>query len=276
MRLATGKAFLAALAAIAGGSVALADSPQPWEMGFQPSATPTMAQIDSLHDLLLIIITLIALFVLGLLAYVMWRFNEKRNPRPSKTAHNTVIEVLWTVAPVVILVIIAIPSFRLLYFADRTADAEMTLKAIGRQWYWSYEYPDHGNFTFDATMVADGDLQEGQLRLLETDNRVVVPVDTNVRLLVTGADVIHAFAIPSFGVKLDAVPGKVNETWFRVTREGVFYGQCSELCGVGHAYMPIVVEAVSTEKFQQWVTEAQTKFARVDGTPFATVAQMTD
>src|SRR5690606_28854579 len=169
---------------------------------------------------------------------------------------------------------VAIPSFKLLYFTDRAADAEMTIKAIGRQWYWSYEYPDNGNFTFDALPIADEDLEPGGYRLLETDNRVVVPVDTTIRVLITGGDVLHAWAVPSFGVKMDAVPGRINETWIRIEREGVYYGQCSELCGVGHAYMPIAVEAVSKEEFARWVEEAQQNFARADGAdPATTVAQ---
>ncbi len=247
---------------------AFADKPEPWQLGFQPPATPVMEELEHFHNIILLpIITIISLLVLGLLLYVMYRYSEKRNPTPSKTSHNTVIEVLWTVVPVLVLVLIALKSFPLLYFSDRAAEPEMTIKAIGHQWYWSYEYPDNGNFTFDANMIPDSELAAGQLRQLETDNRVVVPVDTNVRLLTTGADVIHSWAMPSFGVKLDSVPGKTNETWFRVTREGVFYGQCSELCGVNHSAMPIVVEAVSKEKYQQWLTEAQSKFARIDGGP---------
>lgn len=243
---------------------ALAGQPVPWQMGFQEAATPTMERISSFNDLLLVIIVAITIFVLGLLLYVMWRFNEKRNPNPSRTTHNTPIEVLWTVIPVIILVGIAVPSFKLLYFADRIEEADMTIKAIGRQWYWSYEYPDHGNFTFDAYMVAEEDLREGQVRLLDTDNPVVLPVDTNIRVLVTAGDVIHNFAMPSFGVKLDGVPGRINETWFRITRTGTFYGQCSELCGTGHAYMPITIKAVTPEAFEDWVEQAREEFAKVD------------
>ena len=233
-------------------------------MGFQPAASPTMERIDSFNDLLFVVIAVIVVFVLGLLLYVMWRFNERRNPTPSKTTHNTLLEVLWTTIPVIILVIIAVPSFKLLYFADRVEEAEMTFKAIGRQWYWSYEYPDHGNFTFDANMIPEDELQEGQPRLLATDNAVVLPIDTDIRILITASDVIHNFAVPAFGLKLDAVPGKVNETWVRITAEGTYYGQCSELCGTGHAYMPIMVEAVSKDAFAAWVKTAQEEFARVD------------
>jgi len=258
-------AVLAALAATGLPATAFADQPRPWQLGLQAAATPVMERIVDFHDALLVVITVITAFVLALLLYVIFRFNEKRNPTPSRTAHNTLIEVLWTAVPVIILIGITIPSIRLIWYADRTQDADMTIKAIGHQWYWSYEYPDNGNFTFDALLVPDSDLQPGQLRLLETDNRIVLPVDTNIRLLVTATDVIHSWAIPAFGVKLDTVPGRVNETWMRITREGTYYGQCSELCGIGHGYMPIAVEAVSKPAFDAWVAEAQVKFARADG-----------
>ena len=259
-------AVAAAISVLVAGP-ALADKPHPWQMNFQDAATPVAESLRSLHDGLLIVITVITLFVTGLLVYVMVRFRESRNPVPSKTAHNTTIEVLWTVLPVLILVGIAIPSFRLLYLQDRVENPEMTIKAIGRQWYWSYEYPDNGNFTFDAYMVKDADLKPGQMRLLEVDNAVVVPVDTNVRLYTTASDVLHAWTIPAFGIKVDAVTGRLNESWFRVTKPGTYYGQCSELCGVGHAFMPITVTAVSKEEFTQWVAEAQGKFSKADGTP---------
>jgi cytochrome c oxidase subunit 2 len=267
MRLATGVRYLIALvAALAGlSAAAVAGAPEPWQLGLQPAATPVAEQLHELHNWLLVIITVITVFVLALLLYVIFRFRESRNPTPSKTTHNTLVEVLWTVIPIIILVGIAIPSFRLLYFADRTAEAEMTVKIIGHQWYWSYEYPDNGNFTFDALMIPDEEIQEGQLRQLETDTEVVLPIETNVRLLMTADDVIHSWTIPAFAVKLDAVPGRTNETWTRILREGVYYGQCSELCGVGHGYMPIKVRAVSKEAFAAWVTEAQEKFARADG-----------
>jgi len=242
----------------------LAAQPQPWQMTFQPAASPTMEKILAFNDLVFPIIVAISVFVLVLLVYVMWRYSEKRNPTPSKTTHNTVIEVIWTVVPVIILVVIAVPSFKLLYFADRIEDAEMTIKAIGRQWYWSYEYPDHGDFTFDAYMVADEDLEPGQPRLLQTDNAVVLPVDTRIRVLVAAGDVLHSFAVPSMGLKLDAVPGQVNETWVQINAEGMYYGQCSELCGTGHAYMPIMIKAVSKAEFDQWVEQAKEEFARVD------------
>ena len=246
---------------------ALADKPVPWQMNFQAAATPVAEKLHELHNWLLVVITLITLFVMGLLLYVMVRFRESRNPVPSKTAHNTLIEVLWTVVPVLILVGIAIPSFRLLYLQDRIENADMTIKAIGRQWYWSYEYPDHGNFTFDSYMVKDADLKPDQMRLLEVDNAVVVPVDTNVRLYTTASDVLHAWTIPAFGIKIDAVTGRLNESWFRVTKPGIYYGQCSELCGVGHAFMPITVKAVSKAEFDQWIAEARGKFNKADGSP---------
>jgi len=233
-----------------------------------------MERIDGFHDALLVVIAAIAGFVLLMLLLVIVRFREGRNPIPSKTSHHTVLEVVWTAVPVLILVLIAIPSFRLLYYADRAPaaeGAELTVKAIGHQWYWSYEYPDNGNFTFDALLVPDEEIAAGQLRLLETDNRVVLPGGVDIRLLIAADDVIHSWAIPAFGVKLDAVPGRVNETWVNITREGTFYGQCSELCGVGHAYMPIAVEAVSREKFAAWVEEAKAKYAEV-GSPEAAVA----
>ena len=244
---------------------AQASQPTPWQLGFQPAASPTMERIDSFHDLLMWIIVVITAFVMILLAIVIIRFNARANPTPSRTTHNTLLEVAWTVIPVVILVIIAIPSFKLLYFMDRTDEAEMTIKAIGHQWYWSYEYPDHDGLTFDSLMIEDEELQEGQPRLLATDTRVVLPVDTNIRLLITADDVLHAWAIPAFGVKMDAVPGKLNETWVRVDREGVYYGQCSELCGVNHGFMPIAVEVVSKEAFAIWVEQAKQEFASQGG-----------
>lgn len=259
----------AAVAALAlAGGQALAQTPglpEPWKLGMQPGVTPVMTDMENFHDLLMWIITLISIFVLALLVYVMIRFRASANPAPSKTSHNTLVEVLWTVVPILILIVIAVPSFKLLYFGDKTKAAELTIKAIGKQWYWSYEYPDNGNFTFDATMTAEADLKPGQPRLLETDNPVVVPVNTNVRLLVTAADVIHAWAMPAFGVKKDAVPGRLNETWFRAEREGTYYGQCSEICGANHAFMPIKVQVVSKEAYAKWAEEAKQKFATVDG-----------
>jgi cytochrome c oxidase subunit 2 len=244
---------------------AVAAGPVNWQMGFRPPVSPTAEEIHWFNDVILLpLVIAIVVFVMGLLVYVIWRFSEKRNPTPSKTTHNTAIEVLWTAVPVMILFVIAIPSFKLLYFTDSIEEADMTLKATGRQWYWNYQYPDHGGFEFDAYMVADADLQEGQKRLLDTDNLVVLPVDTNIRLLIAASDVLHAFALPAMGIKLDAVPGQVNETWVRINQEGTYYGQCSELCGTGHSYMPITIKAVSKAAFEEWIAQAKEDFAAVD------------
>lgn len=234
---------------------------EPWQVGLREAASPTMERINSFHNFLLIITTIIAVFVLLLMAYIMVRFRASRNPNPSRNTHNSALEVLWTVVPIIILVVIAVPSFRLLYFSDRVADADMTIKAIGNQWFWSYEYPDHDNLTFDAIMIEDEDIQEGQQRLLSTDNDVVLPVNTNIRILTTANDVIHAFALPNLGIKLDAVPGRINETWMRIEREGTYFGMCSELCGARHGFMPITVRAVSKEAFDEWIEEAKERFA---------------
>jgi cytochrome c oxidase subunit II len=240
-------------------------APKPWQMNFQPAASPVMDMIESLHNLLLFIIVAISAFVLALLAYACIRFRADRNPVSSRRTHNSVLEIAWTAIPVLILVVIAIPSFKLLYFMDRAVNPEMTLKAIGHQWYWSYEYPDNGNFTFDAYMIADQDLQEGQPRLLAVDNRVVLPVDTDVRVLTTATDVIHSWAMPALGVKMDAIPGRLNETWLRIEQPGIYYGQCSELCGDYHGFMPIEIEAMSKSDFEAWTKRAQEEFARADG-----------
>ena len=239
-----------------------AGQPRDWQMGLQPAASTTMERVVEFHNMLLVVTTLITVFVLLLLLYVMYRFSERRNSTPSKTTHNTLIEVLWTTVPVIFLVLISIPSFKLLYYADRVEDADMTIKAIGHQWYWSYEYPDHGDFTFDGIMLGDDERGEGQPRLLATDTFVVLPVDTKIRLLVTADDVLHNFAMPAFGIKLDANPGKINETWMEITREGTYYGQCSEICGAGHSYMPIAIKAVSKAAFDEWVGQARQEYAR--------------
>jgi cytochrome c oxidase subunit 2 len=241
---------------------AFAAEPHPWQFGMQEPVTPVKHRIHDLHNLLLVIITLISLFVLALLVYVIWRFAEAKNPVPSRTTHNTVVEVLWTVVPVVILVIIAIPSFGLLYFMDKTQQADMTIKVTGRQWYWSYEYPDNGGFTFDSNMIPESDLKPGQRRLLEVDNQLVVPVNTNIRVLIAGSDVMHSWFVPSLGVQTYAVIGRLNETWMNVEKPGVYYGQCNQICGVNHAFMPIAVRAVSKEEFTRWVEEAKKQFAK--------------
>ena len=258
-------AVLAAAAGAAG--TALAQQPTDWEVDFQTALSPSMERIVDFNLMVTIIIVIITAFVFALMAWIVIRYNKKRNPVPSKTTHNTLLEVVWTVVPVIILLIIAVPSFRLLYYTDRVEDADMTLKAIGHQWYWSYEYPDHGDFTFDALMLEDDELEEGQPRLLATDEAVVLPVGVKIRLLTTADDVIHSWAIPAFGVKMDSVPGRVNETWFQINREGTYYGQCSELCGTLHGFMPIMIEAVSQEEFDAWVVEAQEEYASANDTP---------
>ena len=256
---------LAVLVSTAWISPAVASGPTPWQIGLQPPVTPTAVMIKDFHDVLVIIITVITLFVLGLLVYVCFRFRESRNPTPSKTTHNTVIEILWTVIPIVILTAIAIPSMKLLYFADRVEDADITLKVVGHQWYWEYQYPDNGNFTFDANMVPDSDLKPGQKRLMDTDNPVVLPVGKKVRLLFASADVIHNWSMASFGVKIDTTPGRLNETGVQIDKAGTYYGFCSELCGVNHAYMPFMDKAVPPAEFDTWVEKAKKQFARVDG-----------
>ncbi len=240
-------------------NTAFADYPRPWQLGFQEAATPVMERLNDLHNILLVIIFAISIFVFVLLVYTCIRFSKKNNPTPSQNTHNTLLEIIWTAVPVILLVAIAIPSMRFLYFSQKIENAEMTLKIIGNQWYWSYQYPDNGNISFDSYIIKDKDLKPGQLRLLEVDNHVVLPVDTNIRLQLTAADVIHSWAMPSFGTKLDAVPGKLNETWIRVTKTGTYYGQCSELCGVGHGFMPIAVDVVSKEDFAKWVDSQKNK-----------------
>ncbi len=254
--------FAAAMVVLlaAGAAFAGLGQPSPWEYKLQESASPVMDNIIWFHELLFWIITVITVFVLGLLIVVAVKFNAKANPVPSKTTHNTLIEVIWTVAPVVILMAIAIPSFKLLFQQLDVPKADITIKATGKQWYWTYTYPDNGKFEFDSLLVADK-----PPRLLGVDNEMVVPVNKIIRVQTTAADVIHAFAVPSFGIKIDAVPGRLNETWFKATKEGMFYGQCSELCGKDHAYMPIAVRVVSEQAFAAWVEEAKKKFASVPG-----------
>jgi cytochrome c oxidase subunit 2 len=247
---------------------ALAEQPVDWQLGFQQSASPVRDAIDSLHNELLVIITLITLFVLGLLLYVFVRFNAKRNPTPSQTTHNTVLELLWTTLPILILVVIAIPSFKLLYFNDRTQHADFTLKVTGHQWYWSYEYPDNKDVSFDSTMLDDKDLKPGQPHLLEVDNPVVVPVGAKVRILVTGTDVIHSWFVPSVGVQEYAVIGRNNESWMELERPGTYYGQCNQICGLNHPFMPIEIKAVAKADFDKWVANPKMKFAE-NGEPLA-------
>ena len=249
-----------------GPSFAQSD-PQPWQMDFRPSATPVMDDIIDFHNLLLVIEVLIVLFVLGLMVYICVKFNAKANPVPSKTTHNVFLEVVWTVIPIIILIVITVPSVKLLVFMDKAPKekVEMTLKVIGHQWYWSYEYPDAGDLAFDSNIIPDEeiDASKGQIRLLEVDNRIAIPVDTTIRVLMTSDDVLHNWAVPAFGIKMDTVPGRINESWIRVpaARAGVYRGQCSELCGVNHGYMPIVIEAKSKQDFAKWLIKAKKEFA---------------
>ncbi len=229
-----------------------------WQWGFQTPSSPIMERVASFYDLwLLPMMIVISVIVLGLMVYILWRFNRRANPEPSGNTHNVALEMVWTLVPVAILVAISIPSLRLLYYEERIPETEMTLKVTGHQWYWSYEYPDHGGIAFDALMVDDADLQAGQPRLLATDGQVYLPVDTKIRVQVTSGDVIHAWALPAAGVKMDAVPGRLNELWVELTRPGVYYGQCSELCGQLHGFMPIEVVAVERGEFDAWVAERQ-------------------
>jgi cytochrome c oxidase subunit 2 len=258
-------AFAMMPAVLLAAAPAMASQPQPWQIGMQPAATSVGQRVQDLHELIMWIITGIVLFVAALLAYVIWRYNAKRNPNPSATSHNTTIEVLWTVVPVLILVVIAIPSFQLLYYQDRARDADLTIRVTGFQWAWQYDYPDHGNFTFESRMVQDrAELRPDQPWLLGVDNEMVVPVGKVVRILTTSRDVIHSFFMPAFGVQKYNIPGRTLETWFRVDRPGVYYGQCNQICGVQHAYMPIAVRAVPEAEFNAWVEQARTRFASAD------------
>lgn len=231
---------------------AMASEPTLWGINFQDAASPMAERIHGFHDMLLWIIISTALFVLGLLIWVVIRYNHKANPEPKQFTHNVLLEVIWTAVPIIILIVIAIPSFQILYYNDRTENPEMTLKIVGYQWYWNYEYPDHGDISFDSYMIAEDDLEPTQTRLLSTDTQVVLPIDTNIQLLISAGDVLHSWTIPAFGVKMDAVPGRWNETWVNISKPGVYYGQCSELCGKDHAYMPIEIKAVSKEEFKTW------------------------
>jgi cytochrome c oxidase subunit 2 len=261
--------------AVAVSQVAFAElgQPAPWEYKLQESGSPIMDHIEWFHNWLLVIVTVITLFVLGLLITVMVKFNARANPVPSRTTHNTLIEVAWTLIPVMILVGIAIPSFRLLFQELDIPKADLTIKATGKQWYWSYEYPDNGKFEFDSLLACDESRTKCQApRLLSVDNEVVVPVNKIVRVETTGADVIHSFTVPAFGIKIDAIPGRLNETWFQATKTGMYYGQCSELCGKDHAYMPIAVRVVTDQEFATWIEAAKKKYASSRTDSFASAA----
>ncbi|NDF11630.1 MAG: cytochrome c oxidase subunit II [Proteobacteria bacterium] len=255
------------LSLVLSAPAAFADAPKPWQMNFQEPASVGMERIVAFHNELLWLITFTSVFVMLLLAYVMIRFRASKNPVPSTTTHHTLLEVIWTAIPVIILIVIAVPSIKLLYFTDKIENPDMTLKVIGHQWYWEYVYPDNGDINFDSYMIKDKDLKPGQLRLLEVDNRIVLPVHTKIRVETTAADVIHSWAVPALGIKVDTVPGRLNEKWIEITHEGVYRGQCSELCGAYHGFMPIVVEAVSKEKFQQWVESKSKKPVAGAATP---------
>lgn len=250
-------AALAAWLGWSGQASATFGQPEPWQIGMQPAVTTVAAQMIWFHDFLVYIITGIVLVVFALLAYVMVRFNERANPTPGRATHNTAVEVIWTVVPILILLAIAVPSFRLLFAQYNFPEADLTIKATGRQWYWSYEYLDHEGVSFDAVMVEEENLKPGQPRLLATDNNVVVPVNKTVHVLVTASDVIHNWTVPAFGSKVDAVPGRLLRTWFKAERIGIYYGQCSELCGARHAFMPIAVKVVSEAEFAAWLQQAK-------------------
>ncbi len=234
-----------------------------WQLSFQEPASPLMEQLVNFHSLVFWIITGVTIFVFILLAYVCFRFSASRNHKPSKTTHNATLEIAWTLVPVLILIVIAIPSFRLLYNQNDFSNIDMTIKATGYTWFWGYEYPDHGEFEFDAVMLEEEELEDGQPRLLSTDNMLVLPVKKNIKVLITSdpSGVIHSWSVPALGVKMDAIPGRLNETYFYINEPGMYYGQCSELCGPGHGFMPITIKAVNNEEFLAWIDYAKEEFA---------------
>ena len=250
-----------ALLALAGAMPAAAQTPQPWETGMQPAHSPVEAGIHSLYNLVNTLMILVVVFVAALLLLVIYKFNAKRHPVPSRISHNTVLEVAWTVLPVLILVVIAIPSFRLIYFQDRARNPDMTIKVTGHQWYWNYDYPDANNMAFDSNIVQDADLKPGQLRRLEVDNPLVVPAGKKIRILTTGADVIHSFFIPSLGVQRYAIPGRTIETWMEIDKPGDYYGDCNQICGTNHSAMPIHVQALTVSDYQAWLDGAKKKYS---------------
>jgi cytochrome c oxidase subunit 2 len=251
-----------------GTNLPILGAPHDWQMALQPGYSPVKQDINSLNHLVLVIIGIITAFVGGLLLWVMWRYNAKRHPVPTQTTHNTVIEITWTVVPVLILVLIAIPSFRLVYYENKTYDPDMTIKVTAHQWYWQYTYPDQKNLDFMSNLVPGDKLKPGQMRLLTADNPLVLPVGKNIRILITSSDVIHSFLIPSLGVQRYAIPGRTIETWVRITQPGRYYGQCNQVCGINHSRMPIDVVALPDAQFQAWVTQAQKQFA-ADAAPVA-------
>jgi len=268
-----GLAFAAAATALlAWHKAALADMPHNWQMGIQAPASPVASQIVGLHNMVLAIITVITVLVAALLAYVTWRYSAERNPTPSQTSHNTLLEVAWTVVPVLILVVIAIPSFRLVYYQDRTHDADMTIKVTGHQWYWEYTYPDSEGLNFgsralEAKSVKPSEMKPGSMCLLNMDEPTMLPVGKNVRILTTSADVIHSFFVPSLGVQRYAIPGRTIETWVRIDKPGTYYGQCNQICGEDHSNMPITVRAIPAAEFTAWLAEAKKKYAADESIP---------
>ena len=273
MRLSDGKRFgaamgglMAAMAATPALAQGMVGAPHAWGMGLQEAGGPIKERIHDFNTMVFIIIAVITIVVLALLGWCVWRFRVSANPTPSTTSHNTLLEVAWTVVPVVILLVIAIPSFRLIYYEDRTPNADITIAVQGRQWYWHYAYPDHGNFAFDSYPIPEDQLppERRHLYRLAVDNELVIPIGANVRVLTQGYDVIHSFFVPALGVQRYTIPGRALETWMRADHEGVFYGQCNQICGTNHWFMPIAVRAVSREDFDKWVAEARTRFARAD------------
>ncbi len=243
------------------GSPAWAQVPRNWQLGFQAPQSPVQEGIEGLHALVIWLMAMVTVFVACLLLYVVWRYRASKNPTPSRVSHHTALEVAWTLLPVLILVVIAIPSFRLVFFEDRTNDAALTIKATGRQWAWEYTYPDNGGFSFISNMIADDELKPGDLRRLAVDNRLVVPAGRDIRILTTSNDVIHSFFIPSLGVQRYAIPGRTIETWVKVNKPGIYYGECNQVCGTNHSAMPIAVEALAPDEFAKWAEQAKTKFA---------------
>jgi cytochrome c oxidase subunit 2 len=267
---------LVCLLAFSAPALAETGQPSPWQIDFQTPVTPVMEAIYSFHAFLTILSAAITLFVMVLLGICILRFNERANPVPSKTTHHTALEIVWTVIPAIILIVVFVPSLRMLFEQLEIPKSDLTVKATGTaQWTWTYTYPDNGGFSFDSNMLQDNERKPGQPRLLAVDNEVVVPVNKVVRVQVTAEGIIHAFAMPSFGIKIDAIPGRLNETWFKATREGIFYGQCSELCGRNHAFMPIAIRVVSEREFATWVEEAKKKFAAVPDPATVVVAEAT-
>ena len=259
---------------VAGGAQAqpIVGIPHDWQVNFPPSYTPLMERVASLNDLLLVIITLICIFVLALLLYAMWRFHAARNPTPTTTTHNTVLEIAWTVVPILILVVIAIPSFRLLYYGDKLAEAPVTIKVVGHQWYWSYEYPDQGNFRIESRILSEADRLKQKPsvpRMLAVDEEMVVPIGTNIRIIGTAADSMHGWTVPGFGIKKTVIPGRINEGWINVTKEGYYFGQCSQICGNNHSYMPIAVRAVAKPEFDKWVEQKKASAGLLPATDLA-------